>query len=297
MKWLISFGMLLCSMIKPAPVKLKEDDFPSLSSAAVSSPMTPAYTAQSRKHSSFQDEDFPALVSKIRPQKPMGNSASAWSQGSNKNTSQAPKVIPAPSSFASANPPLPSAAQPRKKSTVGGGRKVPTKIRSTSSSEEDDPQIGKTTQEIRSVPTMLDISSLLLGKSSTQSGPKSGKRKKQPTSSTPGTPSLAGETVSSMAQKENVPETKQLPANIPKPAATSKTNLFVNGHIDKPSENNTPALPKEPPGLEKPSAPVCPPPEEEEFPALAPKKPPPGRLRRFPDSDRCIYTFWTSTGS
>ncbi|KAG5854499.1 hypothetical protein ANANG_G00038480 [Anguilla anguilla] len=274
------------SMIKPTPVKLKEDDFPSLSSAAVSSPMTPAYTAQSRKPSSFQEEDFPALVSKIRPQKPLGNTTSAWSQGSNKNTPQTPNIVPAPAppSFASANPPLSSAgaAHPRKKSAVGGGRKAPPKNRSTSSSEEDDPQIGKTTQEIRSVPTMLDISSLLMGKSSTQPGPKAGKRKKQPTSSTPGIPTLTGETVSSVAQKENVPETKQLPANIPKPAATSKTNQFLNGHIDKPSENNTPALPKEPPGLEKQSASLCPLPEEEEFPALISKKPPPGFKSAFP---------------
>ncbi|KAJ8363983.1 hypothetical protein SKAU_G00128140 [Synaphobranchus kaupii] len=274
------------SMIKPTPVKLKEDDFPSLSSAAVSSPMTPAYTAQSRKPTkAFQEEDFPALVSKIRPPKLFGNTTSAWSQGSNKNTPQTSNV-PAPTlpSFASANPPLPSAgtAKPRKKSAVGGGRKAPPKIRSTSSSEEDDPQIGKTTQEIRNVPTMLDISSLLLGKNSPQPGPKAGKRKKQPTSSSPCTPTLTGETVSSMAQKENVPETKQLPANIPKLAAISKTNLFVNGHIDKPSENNTPTLPNEPPGLEKQPASECPLLEEEEFPALMPKKPPPGFKSAFP---------------
>ncbi|KAJ8246071.1 hypothetical protein GJAV_G00263330 [Gymnothorax javanicus] len=272
-------------LIKAAPAKLKEDDFPSLSNAAVPSPMTPAYTAQSRKPSSFQDEDFPALVSKIRPQKPLGNTSSAWSQGNIKNTPQPPKVAPAaaPPSFGSDNPPLSStaAAQPRKKSVVGGGRKAPPKIRSSSSSEEDDGQIGKTTQEVRAVPTMLDISSLLMGKSSTQPGPKAGKRKKQPISSL-GTPALTGETVSSTAQKENVPETKQLPVNIPKPAASSKTNVLVNGHVDRPSENNTTAPPKEPPGLENQSTSLCQLPEEEEFPALVPKKPPPGFKSGFP---------------
>ncbi|KAG7491954.1 hypothetical protein MATL_G00009240 [Megalops atlanticus] len=277
------------SMIKSAPVKLKEDDFPSLSSATVASPMTPAYTAQPRKPSSFQDEDFPALVSKIRPQKPVGNTSSAWVQGGSKNAVQASKVAPnpAPPSVASANPPLPSPGTTphKKKTTAGGSKKAPPKVRSTSSSEEDDLQPGKTTQEIRSVPTMLDISSLLMGKSSAQPGPKAGKRKKQPTSSSPGTPPLTVETVSSVAQKENVPETKQPPANIPKPTAAPKTNLFINGHIDKPSENNNSTLPKEPPGLEKqPASIACSLPEEEEFPALPslPKKPPPGFKGAFP---------------
>ncbi|KAJ8413513.1 hypothetical protein AAFF_G00080200 [Aldrovandia affinis] len=275
------------SMIKSAPVKLKEDDFPSLSSTAVSSPMTPAYTAQPRKPSSFQEEDFPALVSTIRLHKPLGNTTSAWSQGGNKNTAQMAKVVPgpAPPSFASANPPLPSAGatQAKKKPAMGGSRKSTPKIKSTSSSEEDDPRTGKTTQEVRSVPTMLDISSLLMGKSSTQPASKAGKRKKQSASASSGTPPLTGELVSSVAQKENVPETKQPPANIPKPAAASKTNLFVNGHIDKPLENKTPTFPMEPPGLEKQSASkVCPLLEEEEFPALMPKKPPPGFKSAFP---------------
>ncbi|KAG9349788.1 hypothetical protein JZ751_026141 [Albula glossodonta] len=275
------------SMIKSVPVKLKEDDFPSLSSATVSSPMTPAYTAQPRKPSSFQEEDFPALVSKIKPQKPLGSATSAWSQGGSKTTAQAAKAVTgtAPHSYASANPPLPTAGapQPRKKAAMGNSRKAPLKVKSTSSSEDDDPQTGKTTQEIRSVPTMLDISSLLMGKSSAQPGPKAGKRKKQPPSASPSTPPLAGETVSSVAQKENVPETKQPPANIPKPAAASKTNLFVNGYVEKPPENNTPAPPREPPGLEKePVSNVCPLPEEEEFPALIPKKPPPGFKSAFP---------------
>ena len=60
---------------------LKEDDFPSLSATAsvVTTPMTPAYMAPPRNSSSFQEEDFPALVSKLWPKKPSGGSATAWS--------------------------------------------------------------------------------------------------------------------------------------------------------------------------------------------------------------------------
>ncbi|MBN3306820.1 ZN598 ligase, partial [Amia calva] len=293
----------VASMIKPAPVKLKEDDFPSLSSTAVSSLMTPAYTAQPRKLSSFQEEDFPALVSKIRPQKPFGNTSTAWSSAANKNlvkpTKMAPpaSVNPPFSSSSSSNPPLLSmtSSQPKKKPTPGNNNKAPPKTRSASSDEDDD-LTGRTTQEIRSVPTMLDISSLLTGKPSAQAVTKVGKRKKmggeKQTLAAPSAASSSslspppGETAALVAQKENRPETKQPNANLAKPVLTaaSKTNICVNGRPDKPPENNNTIVPKEPPGLKKQAAPdPCPlPEEEEEFPALMSKKPPPGFKSAFP---------------
>uniref|UniRef100_A0A3B4ANS2 RING-type E3 ubiquitin transferase n=1 Tax=Periophthalmus magnuspinnatus TaxID=409849 RepID=A0A3B4ANS2_9GOBI len=113
--------------------RLKEDDFPSLSVGNVSTPMAPAYSAQPKKTSSFQDEDFPALVSKIRPVKPSTGTNSAWS-----SQVAAPKT----------HPPAPT--------TPSG--KAPVNWSPPNSDEESG---GLTQQEFRAVPTMLDISSLL----------------------------------------------------------------------------------------------------------------------------------------
>ncbi|XP_029102516.1 E3 ubiquitin-protein ligase ZNF598 [Scleropages formosus] len=270
----------LASMIKSAPVKLEEADFPSLSSATLSTPMTPAYSVQSWNPSSFQEEDFPALVSKIRPQKPVGNTLSAWSQCGNKNTAQATKAgpRPVPPSNTSASHLLASVSQYKKKSTQGNGAKAPSRIRTASSEEEE--ESGKTVQDIRSVPTMLDISSLLTSKG-LPSGPKVSKRKKQPTAAMSSTWPTAGEV--SVAQKENVPEASLPPVqNSPKPTATPKSNLLFNGNTNKPLENPA-VVSKEPPGLQKQAD--CNPcllPGEEEFPALIPRKPPPGFKNTFP---------------
>ncbi|XP_029913966.1 E3 ubiquitin-protein ligase ZNF598 isoform X2 [Myripristis murdjan] len=169
--------------VKPAPVvgpathsALKEDDFPSLSAAAVvTTPMTPAYSAQPRNTSSFQEEDFPALVSKIRPLKPSASTNSAWS---NHTTATKPATQPAPPSakpppHANHHPgPLPfastsgpqllsssSSSSSSRRKKKGGENAKPTPARSPPSS--DDETGGMTQQEFRAVPTMLDISSLL----------------------------------------------------------------------------------------------------------------------------------------
>ncbi|MBN3275905.1 ZN598 ligase, partial [Polyodon spathula] len=268
-----------------AAVKLKEDDFPSLLSKSVSSPMTPAYTALPRKPSAFQEEDFPALVSKIRAPKQCGSATSAWSTSSNKN-----KPSPAASPFPSFNTPTPSSSattQPRKKPLPASSNKSNPRNKSSPASDEDDDRSGKTTQEIRSIPTMLDISCLLTGRSAPQTVSKVGKRKMMGVEKQ--SPAFAASpspvtTTTNVTQKENVPESKQPPQNITRPAsnAASKTNLLINGHSEQPAKNSSMQVTKEPPGLKKQLATLpCPLPEEE-FPALLPKKPPPGFNTAFP---------------
>uniref|UniRef100_W5MFW0 RING-type E3 ubiquitin transferase n=1 Tax=Lepisosteus oculatus TaxID=7918 RepID=W5MFW0_LEPOC len=272
------------SAIKSVPVELKEDDFPSLSSVALTSPMTTAYTAQPRKPSSFQEEDFPALVSKIKPHKPLGGTSSAWANAANKNLAK-----PAAPAFSSSSP-----SQAKKKPAPGNNAKASSRAKPACSDDEDD-KAGRTTQEIRSIPTMLDISSLLTGKTSSPPASKVGKRKKvggeRPTpsssSSSSSSSSLppAEEAAPAVAQKENVPDSKAPTPDVTAPVfpAAPKTNPLVNGHADKPPDSSGVVVPKEPPGLRKQVAPdPCPLPEEEEFPALMPKKPPPGFKTAFP---------------
>ncbi|TRY59050.1 hypothetical protein DNTS_008376 [Danionella cerebrum] len=285
------------SMNQKPSVSLKEDEFPSLSGSVASTPMTPAYSNPPRKQSSFQEEDFPALVSKIKPRKPQSNASSAWSQSGSKPAVAPNKPVVLPTKMApvtsilSASDPLPSASVPqplntssfrrKKKLTSAESHKAPTKVRCPSSSEDDDPQSGKTAQEIRTVPTMLDISTLLTVKGcSSQSNPKTNKKKKMQTTSL-GPSSLTPEAVSSMAHKENVPEMK--PPD-PKAPIASKTNLFMNGVPEKQVEARSCAsLPQNnPSSIMQLVADQAAPPMEEEFPALISKNPPPGFKSAFP---------------
>ncbi|XP_028843065.1 E3 ubiquitin-protein ligase ZNF598 [Denticeps clupeoides] len=276
---------------RPTPVALKEDDFPSLSSTVVSTPMMPAYNAQSRKQSSFQEEDFPALVSKIKPHKPQASTASAWSGAGNKPVAQQVKAASAaaapsagPSSTSGPQPlsstsSFSSASSRRKKRAA---EKPASKVKSQSSSDDDDVTIGKSTQEIRSVPTMLDISSLLTVKGGpTQPSTKAGKKKKQVACVSSAGPLSAPEEVTfSAAQKENVPEAKPPDASVHKPPAAAKANVAVNGCMDAPAESSgcVMAPTEQPPVVNEPP----PPPTEEDFPALTSKKPPPGFKGAFP---------------
>lgn len=296
-----------CSSVKPAPVgpiaaqaALKEDDFPSLSSAAVSAPMTPAYSGQTKKTSSFQEEDFPALVSKVRPFKPAVGTNLAWSSHNaapKTNTHQPPPTrAPPPVSSASSGPQLLSSSNSstsRRKKKVGeNGKAAPHHSPPLS----DDESGGMTQQEFRSVPTMLDISSLLTVKggnskpssvTSTFSNPtpntdqptsKSNKKKKQKstTASSASVPTMSGGTaavdtrsVETTAQKENVPE-KTLNKQTSNAAPVPVVNGVANGRADTP-----PAVCRDA-AVVTPSTCTEPAPEPEEFPALITKKPPPG---------------------
>ncbi|XP_024128436.1 E3 ubiquitin-protein ligase ZNF598 [Oryzias melastigma] len=303
----------LIPSVKPAPVggaaALKEEEFPSLSAAAaaVTTPMTPAYCAQPRKTSSFQEEDFPALIPKVRPRKPAANTTSAWSS----HTAVAPPVShpppasrPAPPvSSAPSGPQLlssSSSVSSRKKKKVGENMKA---VPRHSPSLSDDESGGMTQQEFRSVPTMLDISSLLTvktdsNKSSTvpaplsnttpsadSPAPKNSKKKKQKNaaaastsaSTAPGvTTAVNPISVETTAQKENVPEKTR---NKPNSSATApaEMNRLANGYPDPPQ-----SVGKDPPLLIPVSSTEPPPDQEEEFPALMTKKPPPGFRTSFP---------------
>ncbi|XP_062868890.1 E3 ubiquitin-protein ligase ZNF598 isoform X2 [Trichomycterus rosablanca] len=285
------------STIKPTLVSVKEDDFPSLVQfgSKAMAPMTPVYTAQAKKPSSFLEEDFPALISKIRPQKPQGNSASAWSQAGNKSVvlNNKPvvlpsKVAPAPSAsvFSASDPPLSGAvsqSRHKKKLTNLESAKAAPKIKSLGSSDDDDPQVGKMPQEIRAVPTMLEISSLLTVKAtSSQPNAKPGKKKKQPLTSSSGTFAHNVELLNTGAHKENVPEMKPPDGSVAKGPVVPKSSTVINGCKEKHLETkfNTseePPAPKKQP-IPEPSHAH----EEEDFPALITKNPPPGFKTTFP---------------
>lgn len=287
--------------VAAARVPLKEDDFPSLSTVAVTSPMTPAYSAQPKKTSSFQEEDFPALVSKVRPVKATARSGSAWSNHTPvaKPSSQPPPSSrpPAPHPSASSGPqPLSASASSssRRKKKVGDSGKAASR----SPPPSDDEGGGLTQQEFRSVPTMLDISSLLTVKGRNSKSPpvtsnppnqtpnpdpptsKASKKKKQqkntaaPSSSVSAsgmTQSAGAASVETAAQKENVPE-----KTWNKPASGGVTAALTSGLANGHAEKSPPIIKKaaavtphrnEDPPLEQ---------DEEEFPALMTKKPPPG---------------------
>ncbi|XP_019719972.1 E3 ubiquitin-protein ligase ZNF598 [Hippocampus comes] len=289
-------------VVPSAPRTLKEDDFPSLSVINVAAPMTPSYPAQPKK-SSFQEEDFPALVSKIRPPKSATGKNSAWSTHA---VPAQPKAHPAPSSRP---PPQLSSASPgpqlltsssssslsRRKKKVGENLKVAPVCSPPSS---DDESGGMTQQQFRSVPTMLDISSLLTVKGSgdkaftaNSSAPtsapgadlptaKASKKKKQKNTASPshsesGTPGPSKTlSVETTAQKENVPEkNRSKPSSAT--AATAPSRL-VNGFKEKPaiSKETVTASPQT-----NSDAFVQ---QEEDFPALKSKKPPPGFKTSFP---------------
>ncbi|XP_041673360.1 E3 ubiquitin-protein ligase ZNF598 [Cheilinus undulatus] len=299
------------SIIKPAPAvvtapqaSLKEDEFPSLSSVALTTPMTPAYSAQPKKTSSFQEEDFPALVSRIRPLKTAASSNSAWSSHTavSKPTTQPPPQTRPPTQVSSSSlgpQPLSSttSSSSRRKKKVGENGK-PASTRSPPSSDDDGG--GLTQQEFRSVPTMLDISSLLTVKggngkppprsstppnltSNTDPPPSkaSKKKKQQKNTAAPSTSvssalgttqtssSVSGETA---AQKENVPE-----KTWNKPLSGAVTSGLVNGHPEKsPPVSKEAAAVKPNPSTDAPLE------QEEEFPALITKNPPPGFKSSFP---------------
>ncbi|XP_027004257.1 E3 ubiquitin-protein ligase ZNF598 isoform X1 [Tachysurus fulvidraco] len=287
------------NMVKPTPVSLKEDDFPSLvhSGTMGSAPMTPAYVPQARKPSSFQEEDFPALVSKIKPHKPQENTTSAWSQVGSKAGvlhNNKPVVLPtkmhshSANVFSSSDPP-PSSAIPqthasrrKKKLTSSQSTKTTSKFRSPVSSDDEDPKAGKMVQEICAIPTMLDISSLLTVKTgSSQPSNKNSKKKKQPSDAPFGTSTNNMESVITVAHKENVPEAKP-PDHLPKGTVVPKSNMFINGFREKSKETKDPIIPEEPPAPKK--QPLSEPPAvpaEEDFPALITKKPPPGFKNTF----------------
>lgn len=220
--------------------------------------MALAYPGPPRGKNTFQEEDFPALVS------------------------SAPKLSHAPSSLISAwnnscskkvNPPTPGAqavvggSQPSRKAGKGskGGRK------GGQAPVDEEEGGGLTVQELRSVPTTVAVSSLL-APAANQSSTKVGKKKKvgSEKSGATSSPLLTHDYTPKPSGAEQVPEP-------PLSKAESPVAIVVNGHSEGAAlARNTP---KEPPGLPRPLGPLpCPIPQED-FPALGgpcpPRMPPP----------------------
>ncbi|NXG74380.1 ZN598 ligase, partial [Baryphthengus martii] len=254
---------------QPAAVKLKEEDFPSLSSSAaptISSGLSLTYTATAKK-TAFQEEDFPALVSKMKPHnQTVAHITSAWSNGSGKNVVKA-----------IGNPGVNQAA---KKPPSLSGSKGSKKSNKLSQSDEEDGGSGLTTQELRNTPTMFDVSSLLAASTSQTFTKVSKKKKTGVEKQRPSSPHLLQETPFPKPSVDKPPpEAERTPNASSALHAPDRPAAFVNGHAEKSSA--TCSVPKEPPGLKKP--PVtnkCPLPQED-FPALgssgsARMPPPPG---------------------
>ncbi|NXI35888.1 ZN598 ligase, partial [Galbula dea] len=248
-------------------VKLKEEDFPSLSSSAappISSGLSLAYTATA-KRAAFQEEDFPALVSKMRPNKTVTNITSAWNNGSSKNVVKAISN-PAVSQVAKKPPSLGSTKGSRKSS------KLPL-------SDEEDSSSGLTSQEIRSTPTMVDVSSLLAASTSQTSTKVSKKKKMGGEKQRPLSPHLLQETTLPRQSAEKLLEAERTANSSSALHPPDRPPAVMNGHLEK--SLGICSTPKEPPGLKKPTVTnKCPLPQED-FPALgssgsARMPPPPG---------------------
>ncbi|XP_053936579.1 E3 ubiquitin-protein ligase ZNF598 isoform X2 [Cuculus canorus] len=250
-----------------AAVKLKEEDFPSLSSSAVptiSSGMSMTYTATAKK-TAFQEEDFPALVSKMRPNnKTVTNITSAWNSGSGKN------VVKAMGN--------PCANQVAKKPSLNNA-KGSKKSNKLSQSDDEDGGSGLTTQEIRNAPTMFDVSSLLAVSTSQTFTKVSKKKKVGVEKQRPSSPRPSQEVSVPRSSMEKLPEPEQTPDTPLALPAPDRAGAVMNGHLEK--SLGICSAPKEPPGLKKPTVTnKCPLPQED-FPALgssgsARMPPPPG---------------------
>uniref|UniRef100_H3ALQ0 RING-type E3 ubiquitin transferase n=1 Tax=Latimeria chalumnae TaxID=7897 RepID=H3ALQ0_LATCH len=264
------------SAAKPASVELKEEDFPSLSMAkpSISTGLTPAYNAPARKASAFQEEDFPALVSKIKPQKSFSTTTSAWTNNATKSVVRNAYHNNSPSLMV-------------KKPSPVNNTKASNKNKKTSLSDDESDDAGMTAQEIRSAPTMLDISSMLTT-STMQTVSKVGRKKKvggTEKQSSVGPPPSFSDTVASSSQKENVPDMNQTLSSKVNANSPVTVNTELNGHVEKMVKKNA-YVAKEPPGFKTPVVTdPCPLPEED-FPALGnpilPPNPPPGFTNVLP---------------
>ncbi|XP_015671731.1 E3 ubiquitin-protein ligase ZNF598 [Protobothrops mucrosquamatus] len=249
-----------------APVKLDEEDFPRLSFSSappvVSAALPLSYMATAQK-TGFQEEDFPALVSKVQSSSKMVSTlASAWSGGSSKNMARAG---------------LATAGQPARKGAPPGSSKASKKSKVMLPGNSQDGSGSVPTQEIRSAPTMVDVSSLLAA-SNSQTFAKVGKKKKVGTEKLrTASPSGLQEMPDALHSLEKVEDAEQPSAIAAGPNLPSTSAALVNGHAEKSTLPCSAS--KEPPGLKKPhGGGQCLLPQED-FPALGnagpPRMPPP----------------------
>ncbi|XP_034526506.1 E3 ubiquitin-protein ligase ZNF598 isoform X3 [Ailuropoda melanoleuca] len=267
-------GTMLPSTLPPPTSKLKDEDFPSLcastsssssSSCSAATALGPvglalAYPVPARGRSTFQEDDFPALVSSAcKPSTAPTSLISAWNSSSSKKVAH-------PSTGAQA---AGGSSQPPRKAGKGGKGSKKGGL-PPSEEEEEDGRAGLTAQELRSVPTTVAVSSLL-ALASTQTVTKVGKKKK------------VGSEKAGAASPPPLPPDKDGPPGAGQAPTTTAGRaegpiaLIVNGHTEGPAPARS--TPKEPPGLPRPLGPLpCPTPQED-FPALGvpcpPRMPPP----------------------
>ncbi|XP_057551231.1 E3 ubiquitin-protein ligase ZNF598 isoform X2 [Hippopotamus amphibius kiboko] len=262
-------GATLPSALPPPTSKLKDEDFPSLcasasscSAAAAPGPVGLAlvYSVPARGRSTFQEEDFPALVSSAsKPSTAPTSLISAW------NSSGSKKVVHPIQGAQSAT----GGSQPPRKAGKGGKGGKKGGLPPAEEEEEEDGRCGLTTQELRSVPTTVAVSSLLAA-ASTQTFTKVGKKKKVGSEK-------SGASSPPLAPDKDGPPGAEQALTAPTGRSEGPAAVIVNGH----TEGLVPArsTPKEPPGLPRPLGPLpCPTPQED-FPALCgpcpPRMPPP----------------------
>ncbi|KAF3846682.1 hypothetical protein F7725_003760 [Dissostichus mawsoni] len=269
------------------------------------------------------EDDFPALGGGAALTINAAGTKSAWSSHAAvaKPASQPPPSS-RPSPPLSSVPSVPSVPQLLSAPSNSSRKKMKVGVKSASSrsppSSDDEKGAVKQQQVFRSVPTMSDISSLLTVKGGNSKAPtvtplppkhapplsllplKPARRRKQqqqqqqqktstaapsaPVSSTSGTNQTASvKSVETAAQKENVPEkirNKPPPSNAA--VTATMTSVLSNGHQEK-----------SPPVSKKEAVAVTPHPkvelpldQEEDFPALMTKNPPPVLLQvLLPDED------------
>ncbi|MBZ3879693.1 Zinc finger protein 598 [Sciurus carolinensis] len=213
------------------------------------------YPGPARGRNTFQEEDFPALVSSAsKPSTTPPNLISAWNSTCSKKGAP-----PAPGAQAAGG-----SGQTSRKAGKGsrGGRKggLPP-------AEEQGSGLGA--QELRSMPAGAAAS--LLGPASTQTSTKVGKKKKVG-SEKPGT------TLSPPLPSDHTPKPRAEQApEAPVSRAEGPVAVIVNGHTEGPTLARS--APKEPPGLPRPLGPLSCPTPQEDFPALGgpcpPRMPPP----------------------
>ncbi|XP_045397102.1 E3 ubiquitin-protein ligase ZNF598 isoform X2 [Lemur catta] len=247
-------GAAPLSALPPSTPKLKDEDFPSLSASTSSSTaaalgpvgLALAYPipARGRGRNTFQEEDFPALVSSAsKPSTAPTSLISAWNSSCSKKVAQ-----PTPAAQAAVG-----GSQPTRKAGKGsrGKKGGPPAV-----AEEDG------SQELRSTHSTV-LASAQTSKVSRKK--KVGSEKPSATSPQPLPPSCPAKPLGA----EQVPEA---------PASRGEgTVALINGHTEGPAPAR--GAPKEPPGLPRPlGPPPCPTPQED-FPALGgpcpPRMPPP----------------------
>lgn len=258
------------STLPPPTSELKDEDFPSLCASASSSCSAAAalgpvglalvYPVPTRGRSTFQEDDFPALVSSAsKPSTAPTSLISAWNSSSSKKVAH--PTLGAQAASGGSQPPRKAG-----KGGKGGKKGGPPPVEEEEDGEEDG-HAGRTTQELRSVPTTVAVSSLL-ALASTQTITKVGKKKKVGSEKPGATPPPP-----LPPDKDGPPGAEQAPTG----RAEGPVAVIVNGHTEGPAPARN--IPKEPPGLPRPLGPLpCPTPQED-FPALGgpcpPRMPPP----------------------